>query len=106
MARNAIASERGRAFCTPVNRGRKRRTGDGDDDNEGGFPASNIMGVMMVQQRSEQNSRNANRAAREAELALWQEEIEMRREESRLRFPAGILRIPVIPFFQAFGEEL
>jgi hypothetical protein len=25
---------------------------------------------------------------------------------ARLRFPAGILRNPVIPFFQAFGEEL
>jgi len=81
VARNAIASERGRAFCTPVNRGRKRRTGDGDDDNEGGFPASNIMGVMMVQQRSEQSSRDADRATREAELALRREEIAMRREE-------------------------
>ncbi len=37
------ASDRGRAFCTPINRGRKRRTRDGDDDNEGGFSASNIM---------------------------------------------------------------
>ena len=81
VARNVIASERGCAFRTPVNRGRKRRTGDGDDDNEGGFPASNIMGVMMVQQRSEHSSRDAGRAAREAELALWREEIAMRHEE-------------------------
>jgi hypothetical protein len=28
------------------------------------------------------------------------------KQQARLRFPAGILRNPVIPFFQAFGEEL
>jgi hypothetical protein len=40
----ATTSDRGHAFCTPINRGRKRRTGDGDEDNEGGFSASNMMG--------------------------------------------------------------
>jgi hypothetical protein len=60
----ARASYCRRAFCTPINRGRKRCTGDGGDDNEGGYSASNIMGMMMVQQRSEQS-------LREAELALW-----------------------------------
>jgi hypothetical protein len=70
----ATASDRGRAFCTPINRGRKRRTGDGEEDNEGGFSASNIMGMMMVQQTSEQSSR-------EAELVLRREEMAMRRDE-------------------------
>jgi hypothetical protein len=77
----ATASDRGHAFRTPINRGRKRCTGDGDDDDKGVFSASNIMGRMMVQQRSEQTSRDADCAAREAELALWQEEITMCREE-------------------------
>ena len=54
------------------NLGRKKsRTGDGDDDNDGGFSASNIMGMMMVQQRSKQSSRDADHMAREAELSLW-----------------------------------
>jgi hypothetical protein len=44
VERNATASEQGRAFCTPINRGRKRCTGDGDDDGEGGFSALNIRG--------------------------------------------------------------
>ncbi len=70
----ATASDQGRAFCTPINRGRKRRTGDGDEDNEGGFSASNIMGMMMVQQTSEQSSR-------EAELVLRREEMAMRCDE-------------------------
>jgi len=53
------------------NLGRKKsRTGDGDDDNDGGFSASNIMGMMMVQQRSKQSSRDADHMAREAELSL------------------------------------
>ena len=71
------------AFRTPINRGRKKksRTGDGDDDDDGGFSVSNIMGMMMVQQRSEQSLRDADRMAREAELSLRQEEIAMRREE-------------------------
>jgi len=77
----ATASDRGRVFYTPINCGRKRCTRDGDDDNEGGFSALNIMGMMMVQQRSEQSSRDADRAAREAELALRREEIKMCREE-------------------------
>ncbi len=42
---------------------------------------SNIMGMMMVQQRSEQSSREADRMAREAELSLRREEIAMCREE-------------------------
>jgi len=63
----ATASDQGRAFRTPINRGRKRCIGDGDNDNKGGFSASNIMGMMMVQQRSEQSSRDNDRAAREAE---------------------------------------
>jgi hypothetical protein len=70
----ASASDRGRAFSTLINRGRKRRTGDGDEVNEGGFSVSNMMGMMMVQQRSEQSSR-------EAEIALWREEMAMRRDE-------------------------
>ena len=70
----ATASDRGRAFRTPINHGRKRCTGDGDEDDEGDFSASNMMGMMMVQQRSEQSSR-------EAELALWQEEMAMRRDK-------------------------
>jgi len=61
VARNATASERGCAFHTPINRGRKRCTGDGNDDDEGDFSASNIMGMMMVQQRSEQRLRDAGR---------------------------------------------
>ena len=73
------SSDRGRAFRTPINRGRKKsRT---DDDDDGGFSVSNIMGMMMVQQRSEQSSREADRLAREAELSLRREEIAMRREE-------------------------
>ena len=51
------------------------------DDNEGGMSASNILGMMMMQQRSEQSSRDADRTAREAELALRREEITMRCEE-------------------------
>ncbi len=43
-----------------------------DSEDEGS--ASNMMGMMMVQQRSEQSSR-------EAELALWREEMAMRRDE-------------------------
>ena len=42
---------------------------------------SNIMRMMMMQQRSEQSSRDADHTAREAELALRQEEITMRHEE-------------------------
>jgi hypothetical protein len=73
------AGDRGRAFRTLINRGRKKsRT---DDDDEGGFSMSNVMGMMMVQQRSEQSSREADRMAREAELTLRREEIAMRREE-------------------------
>jgi hypothetical protein len=73
------AGDRGRSFRTPINRGRKKsRT---DDDEEGGFSMSNVMGMMMVQQRSEQSSREADRVAREAELTLRREEIAMRREE-------------------------
>jgi hypothetical protein len=73
------AGDRGRAFRTPINRGRKKsRT---DDDDEGVFSMSNVMGMMMVQQRSEQSSREADRIAREAELSLRREEIAMRREE-------------------------
>ena len=71
--------DRGRAFRTPIIRGRKKsRT---DDDDDGGFSMSNVMGMMMVQQRSKQSSREADRMAREAELSLWREEIAMRREE-------------------------
>ncbi len=78
----AAGGDRGRVFCTPINRGRKKScTGDGDDDDNDGFSVSNIMGMMMVQQRSKQSSRDADRMAREAELSLWQEEIAMRREE-------------------------
>ena len=43
--------------------------------------ASNIMGMMMMQQQSEQSSRDADRMGREAELALWQEEISMGSKE-------------------------
>ncbi len=44
------ASDRGHAFCTPINYGRKKtRTGDGDDDDAGSLSASNIMGMMMMQ---------------------------------------------------------
>ena len=75
----APGGDRGRAFRTPINRERKKsRT---DDDDDGGFSVSNIMGMMMVQQRSEQSSREADRMAREAELSLRREEIAMRREE-------------------------
>ena len=70
---------RGRAFRTPINRGRKRdRT---DDDDDGGFSVSNMMGMMMQQQWSEQRSREDDRMAREAELTLRREELAMRREE-------------------------
>ena len=67
----AAGGDRGHAFRTPINRGRKKScTGDGDDDDDGGFSASNIMGMMMVQQKSEQSSRDADHMAREAELSL------------------------------------
>ena len=46
-----------------------------------GIFVSNIMGMMMVQQRNEQSSRDADRMAREAELSLPREEITMRRNE-------------------------
>jgi len=39
------------------------------------------MGMMMVQQRSEQSSREADRMAREAELSLRREGMAMRRKE-------------------------
>jgi len=75
----APGGDRGRAFRIPINHRRKKsRT---DDDGDGGFSVSNVMGMMMVQQRSEQSSREADRMAREAELSLWREEIAMRREE-------------------------
>jgi hypothetical protein len=41
----------------------------------------NIMGMMMMQQQSEQSSREANRMAREAELALRREEITLHCKE-------------------------
>jgi len=64
----APGGDRGCAFRTPINRKRKKsRT---DDDDDGSFSVSNIMGMMMVQQRSEQSSREADRMAREAELSL------------------------------------
>ncbi len=73
----------GRAFTTPINRGRKRH---GDDDDEGVMSASNIMGMMMMQQRSEQSSRDTDRTVREeAELALCREEITMRHEEMAMQ---------------------
>ena len=75
----APGGDRGRAFHTPIIRGRKKsRT---DDDNDGGFSVSNVMGMMMMQQRSEQSSREADRMAREVELSLRQEEIAMRCKE-------------------------
>ena len=78
----AGGDQRGRAFCTPINcRRKKSRTGDGDNDNDDSFSASKIMGMMMVQQRSKQSLRDADRMAREAELSLRREEIAMHREE-------------------------
>jgi len=79
LAQRAPHAPRGRAFTTPINRGRKRHADSNDD--EGGMSASNIMGMLMMQQWSEQSSRDADRTAREAELALRREEITMRREE-------------------------
>jgi len=46
----APRGDRGRAFRTPINRGRKRNSTEDDDD--GGFSVSNIMGMMMQQQWS------------------------------------------------------
>jgi hypothetical protein len=43
------------------------------------------MGMMMVQQRSKQSLRDADRMAREAELSLRREEIAMRRKEMTLQ---------------------
>jgi hypothetical protein len=75
----APGGDQGRAFRTPIIHGRKKsRT---DDDNDGGFSVSNVMGMMMMQQRSEQSSREADRMAREVELSLRQEEIAMRCKE-------------------------
>ena len=79
----APGGDQGRAFRTPINRGRKKSRIDDDDD--GGFSVSKIMGMMMVQQRSEQSSREADRMARDAELSLRREEIAMRREEMTLQ---------------------
>ena len=82
----AAGGDQGCAFCTPINHGRKKsRTRDGDDDDDGGFSVLDIMGMMMVQQRSKQSSRDADCMAREAELSLWQEEIAMRRKEMTLQ---------------------
>ena len=79
----APRGDRGRAFRTPINRGRKKsRT---DDDDDGGFSVSNIMEMMMQQQWSEQRSREDDRKARDAELSLRREEIAMRREEMTLQ---------------------
>ncbi len=78
---SGTASDRGRPFCTPINRGRKRHTGDGDDDNEGSLSGSNTMGMMMMMQPSEQSTRDTNCTARKTENALWREEIIMRRKE-------------------------
>ena len=75
----AQRGDRGRAFRTPINRGRKKSRINDDDD--GGFSVSNIMGMMMQQQWNEQRSREDDRMAREAELSLRREEMAMRREE-------------------------
>ena len=54
----APGGNRGHAFRTPINHGRKKsRT---NDDDDGCFSMSNVMGMMMVQQRSEQSSREAD----------------------------------------------
>ena len=47
--------DRGSVFCTPINQGRKIHTGDGEDED--GLLSSNIMGMMMMQQRSEQSAK-------------------------------------------------
>jgi hypothetical protein len=76
--RNRVLSKsnHGRAFCTLISRSRKRRShGDADDEEEVGWSFSNIMGMMMMQQRHDSE-------AREADLALRQEEMAIRREES------------------------
>ena len=65
-----VSGQGRRALCAPINCGRKRYTGDGDDINEGGLSAPNIMGMMM-QQRSKKSLRDADYTVREAELALW-----------------------------------
>jgi hypothetical protein len=70
-------SNRGRAFCTPISRGRKRHLhSNADNEEEGGWSFLNIMGMMMMQQRHDSE-------AREADLALCQEEMAIRHEESR-----------------------
>jgi hypothetical protein len=81
---SGTVSDLGCAFCTPINRGRKRHTRDGNDNNDGSL-LSNITGMMMLQQWNEQNLRDAYRMAREAEVALWQEEMTLHREEMTLQ---------------------
>ena len=66
-----VSGQGRRALCAPINCGRKRYTGDDDDVNKGGLSAPNIMGMMMMQQRSKQSLRDADHTVREAELALW-----------------------------------
>jgi len=69
-------------FALRLTRRRKKScTGDGADGNDDGFSVSNIMGMMMVQQRSEQSSTDADCMAREVKLSLRQEEIAMHRKE-------------------------
>jgi hypothetical protein len=69
-------SDHGRAFCTLISRGWKRRLhGDADDEEEGGWSFSNIMGMMMMQQRHDSE-------AREADLALCREDMAIPQEES------------------------
>ncbi len=82
---SGTANDLGRAFCTPINQGRKMRTGDGKDNDDGSLSSSNIIGMMMMQQRSEQNSRDADRTAREAEVALWREEMNLCCKEMTLQ---------------------
>jgi hypothetical protein len=45
-----------------------------------------MMGMMMMQQQSKQSSRDANHMAREAELALQQEEMNLHCKEMTLQF--------------------
>ncbi len=82
---SGTANDLGHGFCTPINRGRKRCTGDVNDNNDGSLSSSNIIGIMMMQQRSEQNSRDADHMARETEVALWQEKMTLHRNEMTLQ---------------------
>ncbi len=68
----ASQSNCGRAFCTPLSQGRKRRSDD--DEEESGWSFAKVMGMMMMQQRNGSKARDAELAVCHDKMALnWEE---------------------------------